>query len=199
MSTEKSVNSKMSDIKKSKARRAFLLWLTFMKIGAFTFGGGYAMIPLIQKETVEKHGWITGEDILDIIAIAESTPGPIAVNMATFVGFKVAGFFGAAAATFGVILPSFLIIFAVSYVLRMFEELQCVKYAFFGIRAGVTALIVKALWSMYKQCEKGAFQYFIMAAAFVSVAFFDVNVLCVIFGCALFGLLRSALNRRRGK
>ena len=91
--------------KDSRARRIWELFLTFMKIGGFTFGGGYAMIPLIQRETVEVKGWITDDDILEIIAIAESTPGPIAINSATFVGYRTAGVLGSAAATLGVVLP----------------------------------------------------------------------------------------------
>ena len=113
------------------------LFLTFAKIGAFTFGGGYAMIPLIQKETVEKQKWISDDDILDIVAIAESTPGPIAINAATFVGHKVCGLWGSFAATLGIILPSFIIIYAISFILRQFSELRIIKYAFNGIRAGV--------------------------------------------------------------
>lgn len=170
---------------------AWSLFLTFLKIGAFTFGGGYAMIPLIQEETVKNKKWLTDEDILEIIAIAESTPGPIAINAATFVGYRVAGFFGAFFATFGVVLPSFLIIIAISFVLRQFENLEVVKYAFFGIRAGVLALIVKALWSMYRQCRKNLPSYIVMAASFILVAVFDINVLWVIVGCALFGLIVS--------
>ena len=99
----------MNEVKLNKAKDLLTLFLTFFKIGAFTFGGGYAMIPLIQKEAVEKHKWISDEDILDIIAIAESTPGPIAINSATFMGYRVAGVLGSAAATFGTVLPSFLI------------------------------------------------------------------------------------------
>ena len=87
------------------------LFLTFLKIGAFTFGGGYAMIPLISREAVENHKWIEDKDILDIVAIAESTPGPIAVNAATFVGYRVGGVLGAFCATLGVVLPSFVIIY----------------------------------------------------------------------------------------
>lgn len=98
------------------------LFLTFLKIGAFTFGGGYAMIPLIQKEVVERRKWMTDGDILDIIAIAESTPGPIAINAATFVGYKTAGFWGAVCCTTGVVLPSFLMIAAISLVLQAFER-----------------------------------------------------------------------------
>ena len=119
------------------------IFLTFLRIGAFTFGGGYAMIPLIQKETVEKHGWISDKDILEIVAIAESTPGPIAVNSATFVGYRVCGFTGALCATLGVVLPSFLVITAIAFVLREFQSMKVVQYAFFGIRAGVLALILE--------------------------------------------------------
>ena len=131
--------------KESKIRRILTLFLSFLKIGAFTFGGGYAMIPLIQKEVVDDKKWISEDDVLDIIAIAESTPGPIAINSATFIGYKVAGVWGSFFSTLGVVLPSFLIIIAISFVLRQFESLKVVKYAFAGIRAGVLALIVKAL------------------------------------------------------
>ena len=99
---------------KNKFKNALILFVTFLKIGAFTFGGGYAMIPIIEKEICDKHKWLKGEEILDIFAIAESTPGPIAINSATFVGYKVAGFFGAFCATFGVVLPSFVISIAIS-------------------------------------------------------------------------------------
>lgn len=175
------------------------LFLIFFKIGAFTFGGGYAMIPLIQKEVVENRKWITDEDILDIIAIAESTPGPIAINSATFVGYKVAGFWGGAAATMGVVLPSFVIILIISFILNQFQNLKAVKYAFFGIRAGVLALLIKALWSMYTKCPKSGIAYIIMAAAFVAVAVFDIGVLWVIVGCAVTGIISSLITMRRTK
>lgn len=178
-------------------KKAWLLFVTFLKIGAFTFGGGYAMIPLIQRETVERRKWIKGEEILDIVAIAESTPGPIAINSATFVGYKVCGFWGAFTATVGVVLPSFLIIYGISFVLRQFENFTAVQYAFNGIRAGVLALIIKALISMYRACPKDWFAYLVMAAAFLGVAFFHVNVLLVIAGCAVAGLaVALAMNRR---
>lgn len=183
----------------NKMKRAWELFLVFFKIGAFTFGGGYAMIPLIQKETVETKGWITDEDILEIVAIAESTPGPIAINSATFVGYKVCGVLGSFLATLGVVLPSFTIILAISYVLRGLQNFKAVQYAFNGIRAGVLALIIKALWSMYKQCPKGAISYIVMAAAFIITAFFDVNVLFVIIGCAVFGLVSSLIISRRAE
>ena len=181
----------------SKWKRILTLFLTFFKIGAFTFGGGYAMIPLIQREIVEKHGWMEDEDILDIFAIAESTPGPIAINSATFVGWRVAGFWGAALATTGVVLPSFVIILLISFLLTGFADIPAVQYAFFGIRAGVLALLIKALWTMYKKNPKHPIGYGIMAAAFIITAFFDVPVLAVIVGCAAVGLISSLIQWRK--
>ncbi len=175
------------------------LFLTFFKIGGFTFGGGYAMIPLIQKEAVERKGWVTDDDILEIIAIAESTPGPIAINAATFVGYRTCGFWGAVCATFGVVLPSFVIILTISYVLQQFQQLKLVQYAFNGIRVGVLALLFKALWTMYKKSPKGWAAYAVMGGAFVLTAFLKVNVLWVIIGCALFGLVTAGLAERRAE
>ena len=190
----------MSDKKEqnaAKRKNLLPLFLAFLKIGAFTFGGGYAMIPIIQREIVENKKWITDDDILEIIAIAESTPGPIAINSATFVGYRVGGFVGAMLATLGVVIPPFCIIFAISFVLRQFSEMKAVKYAFWGIRAGVLALICKALWSMYKKVDKGLIPYIIMALAFIAVAVFDINVLYVIIGCAVIGLVTSLIASRR--
>jgi chromate transporter len=175
-------------------KKSALLWkifLTFLKIGGFTFGGGYAMIPLIQKETVENHKWITDDDILEIIAIAESTPGPIAINSATFVGYRTCGVLGSVCATLGVVLPSFVIIFAISFVLRQFQELKAVQYAFSGIRAGVLALLCKALWGMYKKNKKNWVSYIVMAGSFILTALVDVSVLPVLIGCAVFGLITA--------
>ena len=171
-------------------KELFELWWTFFKIGAFTFGGGYAMISLIQKETVENKKWITDEDILDIIAIAESTPGPIAINSATFVGFRVAGFWGSFFATLGMVMPSEL--------LNEFSDIKAVQYAFYGIRSAVLALIIKAMVMMYKKSPKGIFGYFIMIFALLLTSFLKFNVLFVIFACALFGLLSSFIAKRRG-
>lgn len=183
----------------AKHGKLLTLFLTFFKIGAFTFGGGYAMIPLIQKEMVENKKWISDEDILEIVAIAESTPGPIAINTATFVGYRVGGFFGSLCATLGVVLPSFVVISVIAFFLRQFQEYKGVQYAFWGIRAGVLALILKALWSMYKSAPKGVISYIVMAAAFLLVAVFNVNVLIVIIGCAVFGLVTSMIAARRTK
>jgi len=177
----------------TKTQTLWNIFLTFFKIGAFTFGGGYAMIPLIQRETVEKHSWISDEDILDIVAIAESTPGPIAINAATFVGFKVCGLPGAFFATLGVVIPSFVIITLIAYVLREFQDIKIVQYAFFGIRAGVLALIIKALRSMYRQCPKTKAAYGIMAGSFLLAAVLKVNVLLVLILCAAAGFTFSTV------
>lgn len=175
------------------------LFLTFFKIGAFTFGGGYAMVPLMQREAVEKNNWISDDDILEVIAISESTPGPIAINSATFIGYKVAGTLGSFFATLGVVMPSFIIILAISFVLRQFEDIKYVQYAFNGIRAGVLALILKACWSMYKKMPRGGISYFIAIAAFSAVALFDINVLIVIVCCGILGLAASLISERRAK
>ena len=183
----------------SKRNKILQLFLTFLKIGGFTFGGGYAMIPLIQREIVEKRKWMDDSDILEIVAIAESTPGPIAINSATFVGYRVCGFWGAFFATLGVVLPSFLIIYSISFILRQFQSIKAVQYAFHGIRAGVLALIFKALWSMYKQSPKGISAYIIMAAAFLFTAFFDLDVLIIVIACGLFGLVTTLFTQRRAQ
>lgn len=180
-----------------KLKTLWQVFATFIRIGGFTFGGGIAMIPLIQKEAVEKNHWVTDEDILEIVAIAESTPGPIAVNSATFVGYRAAGILGSVAATLGVVLPSFVIILAISFVLEQFQQLTAVQYAFVGIRAGVLALLCKSLWTMYKKSPKGWPAYVAMAAAFVLTSFFKVNILLVVLICGIFGIVTSLSMERR--
>ena len=179
--------------------RKSTLFKTFLKIGAFTFGGGYAMIPLIQREVAEKRNWITDDDILDIVAIAESTPGPIAINTATFVGYKTAGFWGAFLATTGVVLPSFLIIIALSFVLDKFQHLQAVQFAFNGIRVAVLGLVLKAFYTMYKKCPKNLGSYVIAALAFIGVGILDINTIYVLIICALFGLAMSLIAKKKFK
>ena len=184
---------------KADAKKLLSLFWTFFKIGAFTFGGGYAMIPHIQREMAEKKGWISEKDILDIVAISESTPGPISVNSATFVGYQVGGVMGSFLATLGVVLPSFIIILAVSFVLKQFEQIRAVKYAFWGIRAGVLALIIKGFISMYKQCPKNIFSYIIAFLAFAASAIFSFNVLIIIVSAAAVGLAATIIAERSGK
>ena len=173
------------------------LFLTFLKIGAFTFGGGYAMIPLIQREAGERRGWITEDELVEITAISESTPGPIAVNTATFTGYQVCGVPGALLATVGVVLPAFAVIILVSSALSFFSGNQIVKYAFMGVRAGVLALIVKAVVRMYRQCPKNTLSYVIMAGVFIAAGVLNVSALLLILLCALLGLFLTL--RKRGE
>ena len=181
----------------NKFKMCLSLFGTFFKIGAFTIGGGYAMLPLIQREVAEKKKWIEESTMLDIVAIAESTPGPIAINTATFVGTRACGFWGAFASTLGTALPSFIIITCLSFVLERAREYEPVVFAFNGIRAGVIALIVKALWGMAKQCPKNLFSAILAVLAFALVLGFGVNVLFVIIGGALIGLAAAIFARGR--
>ncbi len=175
------------------------LFSVFFKIGAFTFGGGYAMIPLMQRETVEKKHWISDEDILEVVAIAESTPGPIAINASTFIGYKVAGFWGSLVATTATILPSFIIILTISFLLQEFQDFQPVAYAFSGIRAGVLALLIKALYNMYKKMPKNTLAYLIAIGSFLAAGIFSVKVLLVIIACGLLGLIFGLIAERGQK
>lgn len=165
------------------------LFLSFLKIGAFTFGGGYAMIPLIHRETVDKHGFITDDEMLEMIAISESTPGPISINTATFVGYRVDGYKGAAAATLGAVLPSLVIIMILSFFLRRFMDLKAVRYAFYGIRAGVAALVAGAFVNMTRRCPKNILSYAFMALAFLAVTVFNVSAVLLVFCGAVLGIL----------
>lgn len=178
------------------------LMLTFLKIGAFTFGGGYAMIALVEKDVVEKKKWLTEKEMIDLLAIAESTPGVIALNTATYVGQKVAGFFGALAASICVMLPSIVIIVLISGIIQQFGDNRYVRWAFLGIRAAVAALIFNAVLKMFKQVEKNLFSYILMAIALVLAALsvFNVIALDVVFillGAAAVGLIYGIF--RRGK
>ena len=123
------------------------LFLTFLKIGAFTFGGGYAMLPLIQSE-VERHGWLTQAEVVDFIAVSESTPGPLAINMATFIGIRTGGILGAVCATFGVVLPSFVVILIVAKFYEKFRKSRVVDGVMFGLRPAVIGLIGAAFLSV---------------------------------------------------
>ena len=185
----------------SNFKKALKLFLAFFKIGAFTFGGGYAMIPLIQHEVTTKNKWITDDDILEIVAISESTPGPIAVNSATFVGYRVCVVIGSVAATLGVVVPSFLIMLCVFFLLNKFSDLPAVQYAFMGIRACVLALITKALLSMYTKCEKTWVSYSVIAFAVITsvivARFVPINTFYIIIASAVFGLITHSILRRR--
>ena len=138
-------------------RKERTLFLTFLKIGAFTFGGGYAMIALLENEFVERKKWIEKDDFLNMVAIAESTPGPVAINSATYIGYKIAGLFGAAAATVAVCIPSFTVIFCISLFFDQFLSLTWVSRAFRGIQVCVIYLISSAGLKMLKTIERNAF------------------------------------------
>jgi len=157
----------MVEKSKSKIKVLLKLFLTFFKIGLFTFGGGYAMIPLIHKEVVEKNNWINNEELLDIIAVAESTPGPVAVNSATFVGYKLGKIYGAILSTLGVVLPSFIIIFIISFFYEQFMQIELVGYAFNGITAAVTVLIGSAAFKLSKSLRKDWFSAIVFSLALI--------------------------------
>ena len=130
------------------------LFFTFVKIGLFTFGGGYAIISMIENNCVEKKAWITHDEMMDVTVIAESTPGPIAINCATFIGYKKAGFLGALVATLGIVVPSFIVIFLISMFLDNFLEITIVANAFKGIKVGVGLLILDAAITMINKMQK---------------------------------------------
>ena len=144
------------------------LFLTFARIGLFTFGGGYAMIGIFEDVCVERKKWISHDDMMNITVIAESTPGPIAINCATFIGYKQAGFVGSILATFGVVLPSFVVIFLISMCLDNFMELTLVANAFKGIKVGVGIIIVNAAVNMTKKMsgKKKKFPKIVMLSSF---------------------------------
>lgn len=150
------------------------LFLTFSKIGLFTFGGGYAMISIIENICVENKKWISHDEMMDITVIAESTPGPIAINCATFVGFKQAGFFGSAAATLGIVFPSFVIIYLISMFLDRFLEITLIANAFRGIKAAVGILILNAAINMIKKMKRRKLSYMIMACSFAAMFFINI-------------------------
>lgn len=174
----------------------FTLFLTFFKIGLFTFGGGYAMIPFIHQYAVEKYKWITDDEFLDIIAIAESTPGPIAINSATYIGYKVKGVKGSALATFGVALPSIIIIILIAAFFMQFKDNIYVEYAFKGIRIGVSVLVLNAAIRMYKKLDKNLLSYFLILLGFAMIFFEIIPVILVIVIGGVIGILHQVYQLR---
>ena len=155
------------------------LFLTFAKIGLFTFGGGYAMISLIEHTCVEQKQWITHDEMMNVAVIAESTPGPIAINCATFVGYKQKGLIGAMAATIGMVLPSFCIIFLISMLLDNFLEIAWIAHAFMGIKIAVGILILDAAIKMIRKMQKKSIPLTIMCCAFIAMLLIDILALRV--------------------
>lgn len=174
------------------------LFTTFFKIGLFTFGGGLAMLPLIGKETVEKHKWVTEEEILDMVAIAESTPGVIAVNSATYIGYKVNKFWGSLFATIGVVLPSFIIICLLSLIIEQFLANQIVAYAFMGIRSVVAILILNAIMKLSKNTPKTALTLSIFLVALVlTFVFPSVSTIYFILAGFAVGIISHLITSRK--
>lgn len=179
-----------------KNNRLFTLFITMLKIGLFTFGGGYAMIALLENEFVEKKKWIDKEEFLDLAAIAESTPGPIAINAATYIGHKASGFVGSIVATVAMCIPSFVIIFLISLFFDEFISLKWVSCAFKGIQVCVVYLILSAGIRMLKKLEKTPFN--IIVCSGVVVVMVALSLLAVdfstIFYILISGLLGIAVN-----
>lgn len=171
-----------------------LFW-AFFRIGGLTFGGGYAMLPMIQKEVVEKHGWATDEEVMDYYAIGQCTPGLIAVNTATFVGYKTKGVLGGIIATAGVVAPSLFIIMLIASVLQNYAQLEVVQHIFGGIRVAVAVLVVNAIVKLWKKSVVDAWCIGIVLAAFILVAFLNLSPVYIVVGAALAGILLTRLKR----
>ena len=175
-----------------KSKLILTLFLSFFKIGAFTFGGGYAMLSLLENEFVEKKKWLTKDEFLDMVAIAESTPGPIAINSATFIGHKAAGIIGSTFATLGVVLPSFIIIYVISLFLDAFLGFTLVANAFRGIQACVVYLIGSTGIKLFKQMEKKPLPVAIMSSVLVLMVTF--SIFAIKFSSIVFILISGALG-----
>lgn len=175
----------------------FDLFLTFARVGVCTFGGGYAMLPLLQREIVERHGWATEDELMDYYAIGQCTPGVIAVNTATFIGSKQAGISGAVAATAGIISPSIVIIIAIAACIQQFAHLPIVQHAFSGIRIAVCALVLQSVWKMVKKGVSDLPAALILLTTFAAVAFFGASPVVMVLFAAAGGILIGLFRRPR--
>ena len=180
------------------------LFLSFARIGLFTFGGGYAMISLIEHTCVEKKRWITHDEMMNITVIAESTPGPIAINCATFVGYKQKGLAGAVAATTGIVLPSFCIIFVISMFLEHFLEIAWIAHAFMGIKIAVGILIIDAAVKMIGKMQKKPMPLTIMSCAFLAALLSDIlavqlSSITLLLIAAVISLAVFSVKQRKGR
>lgn len=178
------------------------LFLTFAKIGLFTFGGGYAMIPLIEDSCVTKKQWISHDEMMNITVISESTPGPIAINCATYIGYKQKGIVGAVAATIGMALPSFCIIFLISLFLDRFLEIRWIASAFKGIKLAVGILILDAAIRMIRKMPPKPFSVAITACAFAAMLIFSIfsvriTSITLMLAAALIGLIIFLIAGRK--
>ena len=172
------------------------LFIAFAKVGVMTFGGGYAMIPILEREIVDKHGWASSEELMDYYAVGQCTPGVIAVNTATFIGQKCAGTLGGIVATLGVVFPSLVIICVIAGILTNFADIPAVKSAFAGIRVCVCVLIFNAVVKLWKSAvpDKGAL--FLCLGVFVLSVFLDISPVVYVVVCAAAGILLTRLGVR---
>ena len=165
------------------------MFLSFLKIGAFTFGGGYAMIPLIEEEVVNKNHWIEKEDFMDLLVISQSLPGALAINCSTFIGYKLGGILGGIIAMLGVTLPSFLIILIIATFFMQFRDNYYVNIAFKGINAAVPMLVLAGVTSLLKGLKKNFQSAIIIVVALVALQVFDIHPVIVIISAALYGII----------
>ena len=173
------------------------LFLTFARIGVCTFGGGYAMLPILQLEVVEKRNWATEDELMDYYAIGQCTPGVIAVNTATFIGYKHHGLLGAACATAGVVFPSLVIITIIAAFIQQFAHMPVVQDAFSGVRIVVCALVLQSVWKMAKKSVIDLPAAVILLVTFVAVAFFGISPIVMVIAAGAVGILLGLLRRRR--
>ena len=176
---------------KIKGSIYFELFVVFFRVGLFTIGGGYAMLPMLRKEVVEKHGWATDEEMLDYFAIGQSTPGIIAINTSTFIGFKKAGILGAIFSTLGMVTPSWVIIISIAKFFDAFSDNVYVASAFTGIRVIVVVLILNAVIRMGKKSITNLIQGLIFLGAFAIIVFTPISPIFVVIGSGLLGILIS--------
>ena len=172
------------------------LFAAFARVGVLTFGGGYAMIPMLEREIVDRHGWATNEELMDYYAVGQCTPGVIAVNTATFIGYKTAGNIGGAVATLGVIFPSFVIITVIAGIIQNFADIPAVKSAFAGIRVCVCVLIFNSVVKLWKGAVKDKAALVLCLGVFVLSVFFDISPIVFVLFCAAAGILLTRLGVR---
>ena len=170
-------------------KKSLKLFLSIFKIGTFTFGGGYAMIPLIEEEVVVNKGWISKEEFLDILVVSQSLPGALAVNTSVFLGYKIGGFIGAMVALLAVILPSFLIILIIAVFFMKFRDNYYVNAAFKGITAAVPMLVLIGAISLSKGLEKNIRTLIIIIIGIIALAFFNIHPVLVIIISGLYGVI----------
>ena len=172
------------------------LFAAFARVGVLTFGGGYAMIPMLEREIVDRHGWATSEELMDYYAVGQCTPGVIAVNTATFIGYKIAGNIGGVMATLGVVFPSFVIITVIAGIIQNFANIPAVRSAFAAIRVCVCVLIFNSVLKLWKGAVKDKAALVLCLLVFVLSVFFNISPIVFVVFCAAAGILFTRLGVR---